>query len=125
MLNNRTILATQDGGETWARVHEATTAIGDLQFASPRAGWALSSGRLLATSDGGQNGQPVAPARIPALAQTVRVISQLREPKPSIPGFTALPFAKPRKTRQRSVQSNRFTPSISPTTPVANRYTRA
>jgi hypothetical protein len=56
------ILATSNGGRTWARVWQGTQELRDLDFVSAQTGWALGDGLLLGTADGGQHwrqlGQP-------------------------------------------------------------------
>jgi photosystem II stability/assembly factor-like uncharacterized protein len=57
-----TILATSDGGRTWARVWRGAQQLRDVDFVSASTGWALGDGILLGTVDGGQHwrqlGQP-------------------------------------------------------------------
>jgi hypothetical protein len=52
-----TILATSDGGRTWARVWRGARELRDVDFVSAQTGWALGDGLLLATTDGGRSWQ--------------------------------------------------------------------
>ncbi len=56
------ILATSNGGRTWARVWQGTQELYQVDVVSAQTGWALGDGVLLGTVDGGQHwrelGQP-------------------------------------------------------------------
>jgi photosystem II stability/assembly factor-like uncharacterized protein len=63
-----TILATSNGGHTWARVWQGAQELNEVGFVTARTGWALGDAILLGTVDGGQHwrqlGQPsVGPVR--------------------------------------------------------------
>ncbi len=47
------ILATSDGGRTWAAQYTGPAAIGQLDFTGASDGWAVGPGALLHTTDGG------------------------------------------------------------------------
>src|SRR4051794_25729413 len=48
------ILATADGGQTWAPQLSTTDPIASFAFVGARTGWAVGAHALLGTSDGGQ-----------------------------------------------------------------------
>ena len=47
------IMATSDGGRTWARQYSGTAALQQLDFTDAAHGWAAGQGTLLRTTDGG------------------------------------------------------------------------
>jgi len=47
------ILATSDGGRTWARQYAGPAVLGQLDFTSTADGWAVGAGALLRTTNGG------------------------------------------------------------------------
>jgi photosystem II stability/assembly factor-like uncharacterized protein len=47
------IMATSDGGRTWARQYSGTAALQQLDFTDAAHGWATGPGTLLRTTDGG------------------------------------------------------------------------
>src|SRR5664279_3131319 len=49
------ILATSDGGATWAEIHETTMTLRDIAFPNILNGWVVGGGppTILATADGG------------------------------------------------------------------------
>jgi hypothetical protein len=64
-----TILATSNGGRTWARVWQGAQELRDLDFVSAQTGWALGDGILLGTVDGGQHWHPLGQPRVGLLRQ--------------------------------------------------------
>jgi photosystem II stability/assembly factor-like uncharacterized protein len=64
-----TILATSNGGHTWARVWQGARELHDLDFVSGRTGWALGDGILLGTVDGGQHWRQLGQPRVGPLRQ--------------------------------------------------------
>jgi photosystem II stability/assembly factor-like uncharacterized protein len=57
------ILATGDGGRTWARVWQGSQELHDVDFVSASTGWALGDGTLLGTVDGGRHWHPLGQPR--------------------------------------------------------------
>jgi photosystem II stability/assembly factor-like uncharacterized protein len=55
VVGRDTILATRDGGHTWARVWRGDADLRDVNFSSAATGWALGDRTVLATVDGGQH----------------------------------------------------------------------
>jgi photosystem II stability/assembly factor-like uncharacterized protein len=47
------VLATTNGGQTWARQYSGTTALDQVDFIDARHGWAAGTDGLLRTTDGG------------------------------------------------------------------------
>ena len=63
------ILATSNGGRTWARVWQGAHKLHDLDFVSAQTGWALGDGILLGTVDGGQHWRTLGQPRVGPLRQ--------------------------------------------------------
>lgn len=59
VLNERILLATTNGGESWNRVTHSPGPLLSIKFASPTKGWGLISGRIVRTEDGGRTWHPV------------------------------------------------------------------
>jgi photosystem II stability/assembly factor-like uncharacterized protein len=64
-----TILTTNNGGRTWARVWQGAHELHDLDFVSASTGWALGDGILLGTVDGGQHWRQLGQPRVGPLRQ--------------------------------------------------------
>jgi photosystem II stability/assembly factor-like uncharacterized protein len=63
------ILATSNGGRTWARVWQGTQELDEVDFVSAQTGWALGGGLLLGTVDGGQHWYTLGQPRVGPLRQ--------------------------------------------------------
>lgn len=59
VLDDKTVLGTEDSGKSWVKLYESPTYIMNLQLASKRTGWALEERRLVATDDGGRSWQVI------------------------------------------------------------------
>lgn len=58
------ILATSDGGRTWARQYAGPAVLGQLDFTSTADGWAVGAGALLRTTNGGASWTAVSEPRL-------------------------------------------------------------
>lgn len=57
--NRGRLLATRDGGQTFAAVAAEESRRGDYQFVDAQHGWAVRAGQIEATADGGRSWAPV------------------------------------------------------------------
>lgn len=70
LADGERILASADGGRTWAEQYAAARPVTHLDFSSAERGWAVMDGKLLATTDGGKSWGQVA---VPGSEPLVRV----------------------------------------------------
>lgn len=59
VVGARTILATSDGGQAWARQYSGPAVLDEVDFTDAEHGWAIGQDAVLATSDGGSTWSPL------------------------------------------------------------------
>jgi photosystem II stability/assembly factor-like uncharacterized protein len=59
VVGARTILATSDGGQAWARQYSGPAVLDEVDFTDAEHGWAVGQDTVLATSDGGSTWSPL------------------------------------------------------------------
>jgi photosystem II stability/assembly factor-like uncharacterized protein len=68
-VGKHTILATSNGGRTWARVWQGAQELDGVDFVNASTGWAVGDGVLLGTIDGGQHWHQLGQPRVGRLQQ--------------------------------------------------------